>query len=194
MRRFMIFLLLVSLMGCSTPSTGDVENPNTPDVTDNTEETPGDIQEEHDTIIEKYGEEKLQEKFRTVLKESKYYDSIFDGNKAVLTVLADSIEIRREDQDIPMITITQDDEYSVTPKMHFTDTFEFDYIKDGITKDAKLIIAYYANDNDNIIFPLLSCFCTFVKKSVEHICVILILGLFCSTDLCVCPSTNITQS
>ncbi|MBR3694377.1 MAG: WG repeat-containing protein, partial [Erysipelotrichales bacterium] len=149
MRRFMIFLLLVSLMGCSTPSTGDVENPNTPDVTDNTEETPGDIQEEHDTIIEKYGEEKLQEKFRTVLKESKYYDSIFDGNKAVLTVLADSIEIRREDQDIPMITITQDDEYSVTPKMHFTDTFEFDYIKDGITKDAKLIIAYYANDNDH---------------------------------------------
>ena len=88
---------------------------------DHVEVPPVDVYEEYDSMIEKYGKEELQSKFSTVLKESEYYESIFEGKEAVLTVLENSIQIQREDQEYPIITLIQDELYNVIPKMHFTD-------------------------------------------------------------------------
>ena len=45
--------------------------------------------------------------------------------------------------------------------------------------------------NEKTIFPLLNCLCTFVKKSVEHAYMYLVLGsLFCFINLYVSLSAN----
>lgn len=75
--------------------------------------------------------------------------------------------------------------------------FEVTFVQSGrLPKDSFCACVYGCPfipslRREKAIFPPMNCFCTFVKNSVEHFCVILSLSpVLSSTDLCANPSAN----
>ena len=147
MRKLLLVVLVALLVGCSTPSTGDAENPNTHDVTDNTEETPGDIQQEPDTIIDTTDYTKMSQELTEVLRNHPYYELLFDSKEAEVFASNKSLKIKREDQEFAMNEIMELNK-KVISVMHFEDTVEIEYIKGNETKKAILTTSYYSNTHN----------------------------------------------